>query len=49
MGYGNLALSALDVGLTAKEAVALAKLPVMHGLVGSLSAESLTDLTFPLT
>jgi hypothetical protein len=44
MGYGNLALSALDVGLTAKEAIALAKLPVMRGLAGSLSAEKLTDL-----
>jgi hypothetical protein len=44
MGYGNLALSALDVGMTAKEAVAIAKLPVMRGLAGSLSAEKLTDL-----
>jgi A nuclease family of the HNH/ENDO VII superfamily with conserved AHH len=44
MGYGNLALSALDVGLTAKEAVAISKLPVMRGLAGSLSAEKLTDL-----
>jgi hypothetical protein len=35
MGYGNLELSALDVGLTAKEAVALSKLPVMRGLAGS--------------
>jgi A nuclease family of the HNH/ENDO VII superfamily with conserved AHH len=44
MGYGNLALSALDVGMTAKEAIALGKLPVMRGLAGSLSAEKLTDL-----
>jgi hypothetical protein len=44
MGYGNLALSALDVGMTAKEAVAIAKLPVMRGLAGSLSAQKLTDL-----
>jgi hypothetical protein len=44
MGYGNLALSALDVGMTAKEAVAIAKLPVMRGLAGSLSAQKLTEL-----